>query len=250
MALPTAASKWRRLTTTLLPPSALCSLRRYWWGHDTLEDKELRRALAQEKRLVKWTTPGENLDEKAQFCYSPARIYDEAATLAQPDKPFLNYNKPEIANELRKPRLPVTDYNYYVQERMKAKYVALVRSQIFIRERVVALGPDLAAAHFLLYRNCRVRFKGQDEWTELDRYQKAPIPETFQPGWFIEAIDAAESNLVYEGLQNMRNLVFLKYLDLSYSPYIDAWTLDRITGEYRDSLEFLDLSGKVFVYTA
>jgi len=58
---------------------------------------------------------------------------------------------------------------------------------------------------------------------------------TFQPGYYIEAIDASESNLIYEGFQNLRNLVFLKYLDLSYCPYIDEWVMDRITGEYKVS---------------
>ena len=31
---------------------------------------------------------------------------------------------------------------------------------MFLRERLEALGPDLAAAHFLCHRNCRVRFRG------------------------------------------------------------------------------------------
>ena len=107
-----------------------------------------------------------------------------------------------------------------------------------------ALGPDLAAAHFLLHRNCRVRFKGHDHWTELDTYRKTDLPTAYQPGWYVEAVDAAESELVYEGLQNVRNLVFLRYLDLSYCPHVDVWCLDRISGEYKDSLEYLDLSGE------
>ena len=65
----------------------------------------------------------------------------------------------------------------------------------------------------------------------------------YQPGWYLEAIDAAESVLVYEGLNNVRNLVFLQYLDVSYNGFVDEWFLDRITGEYRDSLEYLDISG-------
>jgi len=48
---------------------------------------------------------------------------------------------------------------------------------------------------------------------------------------------------IYEGLQNMRNLVYLKSLDLSNCPLIDAWCLDRITGEFGESLEVLNLSG-------
>ena len=32
-------------------------------------------------------------------------------------------------------------------------------------------------------------------------------------------------------------------LDVSYCPEIDDWCLDRISGEFQDSLESLDISG-------
>ena len=32
-------------------------------------------------------------------------------------------------------------------------------------------------------------------------------------------------------------------MDLSYCQYIDEWCLDRITGEFSDSLEYLNISG-------
>ena len=44
-----------------------------------------------------------------------------------------------------------------------------MEAQFFNKERVMALGPDLAAAYFLSYRNCRVRFKGHEKWTTLDK---------------------------------------------------------------------------------
>ena len=65
----------------------------------------------------------------------------------------------------------------------------------------------------------------------------------YQSGWYIEEIDASRSLLIYEGMQNMRNLMYIKKLDISYSAMVDAWCLDRLTGEYEDSLEYLDLSG-------
>ena len=69
------------------------------------------------------------------------------------------------------------------------------------------------------------------------------IPPTYEPGWYLEAIEATDSKLIYEGFASMKNLTSLKYLDLSYSPTIDSWCMDRITGEYMDTLEYLDLSG-------
>ena len=37
--------------------------------------------------------------------------------------------------------------------------------------------------------------------------------------------------------------MYLKHLDLSYSPLIDVWCMDRLTGEYQDSIEYLNISG-------
>ncbi len=213
------------------------------WGHDTEEEKAARKRKAEESRLIKWTEPGKNLQEKAPYTYAPQRILDEASTLGQSPGPWITWNRPSVYQWLRKPRLASTDPAYFKDQQLASRYQALVRAQIFLRERVQALGPDLAAAQFLLFRNCRVRFKGHDHWTELDEKRTARLPSVYQPGWYVEAVDAAESELVYEGFQNLRNLVFLKYLDLSYSPHIDSWCLDRITGEYKDSLEYLDLSG-------
>ena len=56
---------------------------------------------------------------------------------------------------------------WHTQQKIK-QYEKLVKAQPFIKERLVILGPDLAAAHFLCHRNCRIRFKGREEWTELD----------------------------------------------------------------------------------
>ena len=88
---------------------------------------------------------------------------------------------------------------------------------MFLRERLQALGPDLAAAHFLCHRNCRVRFKGQDQWTELEADGSLNIPAVYVAGWYIEAIEASTADLVYEGLQNFRNLEHLKVHLICYS---------------------------------
>merc|ERR1712098_80900 len=116
----------------------------------------------------------------------------------------------------------------------------LVESQLFLPSRLKALGPDLSAAHFLCWRGCRVRFKGHTHWTSVEK-GTLDIPATYVPGWHIEAIDASSSKLVYEGLQNLKNLHYLKELDLSYSEFIDEWCVDRITGEYHNTLEDLTI---------
>ena len=93
----------------------------------------------------------------------------------------------------------------------KKSYNHLVLNQVFLRERLTALGPDLAAAHFLCHRNCKVRFRGHDHWTELEADGKLNIPAAYVAGWYIEAIEASTADLVYEGLQNFRNLEYLKH---------------------------------------
>ena len=63
----------------------------------------------------------------------------------------------------------LTDPAYHRWEWQRKTYMQLVRGQTFVRERLEVLGPDLSAAHFLCMRNCRVRFKGHDHWTEVDK---------------------------------------------------------------------------------
>ena len=87
------------------------------------------------------------------------------------------------------------------------------------------------------------RFRGHDKWTQLEPDGSLNIPSQYVPGWHIEAIEASTADLVYEGLQNFRNLQHLKWLDLSYCQYMDEWCMDRITGELSDSLEYLNISG-------
>ena len=129
---------------------------------------------------------------------------------------------------------------------MFSEYQKLVSCQRFHKERLLTLGPDLCAATFLVSRNCRVKFRDRNNsWVSREVMFKsgAFLPTSWQPGWYVEAIDASCSDLVYEAFNNMRNLVFLKSLDVSYCPQMDDWCLDRISGEFQDSLEELDVSG-------
>lgn len=224
-------------------------VRGLWWGHDTLEDKEQRRRKAEAKGIIAWTDPEAALDEKKELSWSPERIEEEArmALKEKGSDPITNAASfvQWARNKVLKPYLlqALIDPVWFKQETHRKGRRYLVRSQVFVKERLLALGPDLAAAHFLCHNNCRVRFKGHTEWTELAEDRTLDIPAMYVPGWFVEAIDAAEAMIVYEGLQNLRNLHHLKELDLSYCPYIDEWCMDRITGEFHHSLEVLNISG-------
>ncbi|CAL4060887.1 unnamed protein product, partial [Meganyctiphanes norvegica] len=112
----------------------------------------------------------------------------------------------------------------------------------YLTERVQAVGFDLAAAHFIVHRGGRVRFKGADTWTCQDKNGEYSLPGYYKEGIHVEAIDASETSLVYEGLECLSNLRYLKWLSLASCPHVDDWCLDRLCGQYADTLEHLNLS--------
>ncbi|KAL6727338.1 hypothetical protein Aduo_009226 [Ancylostoma duodenale] len=114
--------------------------------------------------------------------------------------------------------------------------------QRLIPERLLFLGPDLAAAHFLVHRGASVKFLGDDAWYQRDKKGNYKLPGRKVPGLHIEAIDASGTELMFEGFENLQNLKYLRMLRLADCPYVDDWTLGRIGG-MMDSLEMLDLSG-------
>uniref|UniRef100_A0A023GB18 ATP synthase subunit s-like protein n=1 Tax=Amblyomma triste TaxID=251400 RepID=A0A023GB18_AMBTT len=115
-------------------------------------------------------------------------------------------------------------------------------SQKFIPERHGILGPDLAAASFLVFRGALVKFHGNDKWFKRTKDGDTGLPGKRQPGWVLEAIDASDTEIYYEGLDNLTCLEGLKSLKLAGNPNIDDWFLDRLS-QFRETLEHLDLSG-------
>uniref|UniRef100_A0A7E4VU30 ATP synthase subunit s-like protein n=1 Tax=Panagrellus redivivus TaxID=6233 RepID=A0A7E4VU30_PANRE len=113
--------------------------------------------------------------------------------------------------------------------------------QRFIPERLLFLGPDLAAAHFLVHRDASVKFIGDDTWYK--RSDKQKLPGVRVPGMYLEAIDASGTELLYEGFSNLYDLKHVRMLRLAGCKNVDDWTLSRIGSIFADSLEFLDLSG-------
>ncbi|XP_015908577.1 distal membrane-arm assembly complex protein 2 isoform X2 [Parasteatoda tepidariorum] len=131
----------------------------------------------------------------------------------------------------------------YFKARMKRKQLEdMIEDQRFLSERHRILGPNLATTHFICARGGKVRFKGSNIWAEETDLRGGHIPQKYVPGYFVEEIDASNTNLCYEGFQNFCNLDELKKLSLRNCEYVDDWCLNRLH-LFGYSLEYLDLSG-------
>uniref|UniRef100_A0A8R1Y176 ATP synthase subunit s, mitochondrial n=1 Tax=Onchocerca volvulus TaxID=6282 RepID=A0A8R1Y176_ONCVO len=114
--------------------------------------------------------------------------------------------------------------------------------QRFIPERLLFLGPDLAAAHFLVHRGAAVKFVADNIWIKKDEKGNYSLPGQKIPGLYIEAIDASDTELMFEGLENLVDLSHLRLLRLAGCYYADDWMMSRIGALFPESLEMLDLS--------
>ncbi|XP_014663443.1 PREDICTED: ATP synthase subunit s-like protein [Priapulus caudatus] len=117
-----------------------------------------------------------------------------------------------------------------------------LQDQEFLPERHKILGPDLAAAHFIVARGGAVMFVGQQRWHRADAEGKYLLPDKYVAGVHVEAVDASSTSLRYEGFDNLVDLRFIKSLILRNCPLIDDWCIGRLH-HYSDSLEHLDVSG-------
>ena len=89
------------------------------------------------------------------------------------------------------------------------------------------------------------RLKGSPKWISGD-ISKLDLPDRYTDGWLVEAIDCStfhHNGIRYEGLENLKNLSFLKWLSLKNNKYVDVWGIDRLAGQNGDTLEYLDISG-------
>lgn len=122
---------------------------------------------------------------------------------------------------------------------------AELMDQKFITERHSILGNDLATAHFIVFRGGKVKFIGHPDWIVKPKENKTfdALPKIYTHGWLLEGVDASGLPLRYEGFENLKGLFELRTLILKDCPNIDDWCVDRISNEYQDTLEYLDLSG-------
>uniref|UniRef100_A0A0N5BA07 ATP synthase subunit s-like protein n=1 Tax=Strongyloides papillosus TaxID=174720 RepID=A0A0N5BA07_STREA len=114
--------------------------------------------------------------------------------------------------------------------------------QRFIPERLLFLGPDLAAAYFIVHRGGTVKFFDDNTWIRRDSKGRYSLPPRRVPGLYLEAIDASNTELMFEGFDNFYDLSKLRLLSVSNCKYVDDWTLSRIGTMFSESLEMLDLS--------
>lgn len=115
--------------------------------------------------------------------------------------------------------------------------------QQYIPERHAILGNDLAAAHFVVHRGGSVKFVHEKSWTKQDDDGDYKLPSTLDPKFKVEAIKFDGMNLYYEGLDNIRFLLQLKFMSFHNVKNFDDWCLDRLSGGKFPLLETLDLSG-------
>ncbi|KAJ8683026.1 hypothetical protein QAD02_018818 [Eretmocerus hayati] len=127
----------------------------------------------------------------------------------------------------------------YLKEKAE-KYI--IKSQEFNPMRHDILGYDLACAHFLVYNGGKVRFKGIDKWVTLNEDKKTvDMPYKFDPRFVVEAVDASDVLLYYEGLSNFLGLPRVTWASFARSKFFDDWFLDKISTLF-PFVDYLDIS--------
>lgn len=106
-------------------------------------------------------------------------------------------------------------------------------------ERIKAVGPDRAAAEWLLRCGAKVRFQGFDRW----QHDYNGLPTGPLGRYKIQAIDATESCIMYRGFDHLDGLEHLEEVRLNKCIYIEDTCLERLskTEKLQDSLRRLEI---------
>lgn len=125
----------------------------------------------------------------------------------------------------------------------KKIFLKEVSLQEFDKDRLYAVGSDIAAGHAFLPLGVGLQYKGKP-WLKLSEGSQVSdeLPNEYESGWVLEAIDFSGTRIRYEGLINLRNLNRVHTLIAKKCPYLDDWCLDMISSELL-ALETIDLSG-------
>ncbi|CAD5232061.1 unnamed protein product [Bursaphelenchus xylophilus] len=180
-----------------------------------------------------------------EFYIHPERREDALPKKQFEDQSRRDQNAPSLKLLTDHTTLRYVDHSYDNIRRVRRYEAFQLRQydQRFIAERLLFLGADLAAAHFLVHRKAAVKFIGDNNWYKKDRWGRYSLPGRQIPGLYVEAIDASGTELMYEGFDNLYDLKHLRMLRLANCEFIDDWALSRVGGVCGSTLEFLDLSG-------
>ncbi|TKS87055.1 ATP synthase subunit s, mitochondrial [Collichthys lucidus] len=92
-------------------------------------------------------------------------------------------------------------------------------------ERIKAVGPDRAAAEWLLRCGAKVRFQGFERW----QHDYNALPTGPLGRYKIQAIDATESCIMYRGFDHLDGLKHLEEIKLNKCIYIEDACLERLS---------------------
>lgn len=145
------------------------------------------------------------------------------------------FNKNSILRGVRADTVMGTMKNIAVKSKVK--------DQSYNPARVEALGPDLAAAHFIVCRGGAVKFVGEDKFIRsgLNKSNEV-LPNYKDPNYKVEAIDFSKGDFVYEAISNLTDLKYLSWVSFKNCKYVDNWFLDYLSA-VAPTVEYIDLTG-------
>ncbi|XP_063040408.1 ATP synthase subunit s, mitochondrial [Engraulis encrasicolus] len=107
-------------------------------------------------------------------------------------------------------------------------------------ERIKAVGPDRAAAEWLLRCGAKVRFQGFDRW----QHDYNGLPTGPLGRYKIQGIDATDSCIMYRGFDHLDGLEHVEEVRLIKSNYIEDSCLEKLsqTLNLQNSLRRLEIT--------